>query len=86
MNVLAAGTDLNPTVYMELWVDGVREAGFGSTNTMRTTLNLTPGAHKFVFYAIDAAGIKFSKWGDRDCAITEAAAGWRSRKIRPKHG
>lgn len=60
VNVLAAGNDFNPTVYMEVWVDGEKKAGFGSTNTLRTTLNLPAGTHQFEFYAIDAAGIRFS--------------------------
>lgn len=60
VNVLAAGATYNPTVYMELWVDGVREAGYGSTNTLRTTLTLPAGTHKFVYYAIDSAGIKYA--------------------------
>jgi hypothetical protein len=60
VNVLAAGNDFNPTVYMELWVDGEKKAGYGSTNTLRTTLSLPAGTHQFVFYAIDAAGIRFS--------------------------
>jgi hypothetical protein len=58
VNVLAAGTSDNPAVFMELWVDGVKRAGYGSTSELRATLNLTPGVHRLSYYAIDAAEIK----------------------------
>jgi hypothetical protein len=46
---------------MELWVDGKRVMGFGSTNELRTSLTLTSGKHNLGFVAIDAAGIKITK-------------------------
>ena len=58
VNVLAAGNVDNPAVYMELWVDGNKIAGFGSTNELRTNLTLTSGKHTLGFFAIDAAGNK----------------------------
>ena len=58
VNVLAAGKSDNPAVFMELWVDGVKRVGYGSTSELRATLNLTPGWHRFGYYAIDAAAIK----------------------------
>ncbi|KAA6459776.1 VCBS repeat-containing protein [Acidobacteria bacterium AB60] len=61
VNVLAAGNVDNPAVYLELWVDGARVAGYGSTNELRTTITLTPGRHALGFVAIDAAGNKVSK-------------------------
>jgi hypothetical protein len=61
VNVLAAGNLNNPAVYMELWVDGTRTIGYGSTHELRTSLTLTPGRHALTFYAIDVAGNKVSK-------------------------
>jgi hypothetical protein len=58
VNVLAGGKSDNPAVFMELWVDGVKRVGYGSTSELRATLNLTPGWHRFGYYAIDAAAIK----------------------------
>lgn len=60
VQVLADGTNTNPTVYMELWVDGVRRFGYGSTHELRGTLTLSPGMHQFSFFSIDAAGLKNS--------------------------
>lgn len=60
VNVLAAGTNDNPTVYMELWVDGVKQIGSGGTHELRTTLTLPTGVHRFAYFAIDAAGLKTS--------------------------
>jgi hypothetical protein len=61
VNVLAAANVDNPAVYIELWVDGKRVIGFGSTNELRTSLTLTSGKHNLGFVAIDAAGIKITK-------------------------
>lgn len=58
VHILAAATNPNPTVYMELWVDGVKRVGYGSTNELNTTLTMTPGTHKLAFFSSDAAGIK----------------------------
>jgi hypothetical protein len=58
VHILAAATNPNPTVYMELWVDGVKRVGYGSTNELNTTLTLTPGTHRLAFFSSDAAGIK----------------------------
>lgn len=58
VNVLAAGTSENPAVFMELWVDGVKRVGYGSTHELRASLDLTPGWHRLSYYAIDAAEIK----------------------------
>jgi hypothetical protein len=58
VNILADGTSENPAVFMELWVDGVKRVGYGSTNELRATLNLTPGVHRLGYWAIDAAHIK----------------------------
>lgn len=58
VNVLAAGRSVNPAVFMELWVDGVKQVQYGSTSEMRATLNLTHGWHRLGFYAIDAAANK----------------------------
>jgi hypothetical protein len=58
VHVLAAGTSDNPAVFMELWVDGIKRVGYGSTNQLRATLTLNPGWHRFGYYAIDAAAIK----------------------------
>lgn len=60
VNVLADANNDNPTVYMELWVDGVRRIGYGSTHELRTTLTLAPGTHQFAYYSADAAGNKNS--------------------------
>jgi hypothetical protein len=57
VHVLAAGTNPNPTVYMELWVDGVKKLGYGSTHELRGTLNLAAGTHRFTYFSYDAAGI-----------------------------
>ena len=35
VKVLAEGTNSNTTVYMELWVDGVKRLGYGSTHELR---------------------------------------------------
>jgi hypothetical protein len=58
VNVLAAGNADNPAVYMELWVDGKRVTGYGSTSDLRTSVTLAPGMHNLGFIAIDAAGNK----------------------------
>ncbi|HEX6770779.1 MAG TPA: VCBS repeat-containing protein [Acidobacteriaceae bacterium] len=58
VNVLAAGKSVDPAVFMELWVDGVKQVQYGSTSEMRATLDLTPGWHRLGFYAIDAAAIR----------------------------
>ena len=58
VNILADGTSQNPAVFMELWVDGVKRVGYGSTNELRATLTLSPGVHRLGYYAIDAAHIK----------------------------
>ena len=60
-SVLAAGNVDNPAVYMEMWVDGNKAAGFGSTNELRTNLTLAAGRHSLGFFAIDAAGNKVTK-------------------------
>ena len=56
VDVLASATNDNPAVYMELWVDGVKRIGYGSTHELRATLSLAPGNHRFVFFSSDAAG------------------------------
>jgi hypothetical protein len=58
VHVLATGNVDNPAVYMELWVDGKRVTGYGSTDELRTSVTLTPGRHSLGFVAIDAAGNK----------------------------
>ena len=58
VNILADGTSQNPAVFMELWVDGVKRVGYGSSNELRATLTLSPGVHRLGYYAIDAAHIK----------------------------
>ena len=58
INVLAAATNPNPTIYMELWVDGVKRFAYGSTHELRGTLTLAPGSHRFTYFSSDAAGIR----------------------------
>ena len=58
VHVLADGTNTNPTVYMELWVDGTKMVGYGSTNELRATFTLAPGTHQFDYFSADAAGDK----------------------------
>ncbi len=58
VNVLVEGTNTNPTVFMELWVDGSKVIGYGSTYELRDTLTLMPGSHQFDYYSADAAGDK----------------------------
>jgi len=58
VNVLAAGMNTNPTVYMELWVDGFKKVGYGSTHELRGTFNLATGTHRFIYFSFDAAGIR----------------------------
>jgi hypothetical protein len=60
VNVLADANNTNPTVYMELWVDGVKRMGYGSTHELRGTLTLTPGSHQFAIFSADAAGLENS--------------------------
>ena len=60
VNVLADANNANPTVYMELWVDGVKRVGYGSTHELRTTLTLSAGTHQFAYFSADAAGNKNS--------------------------
>ena len=60
VNVLADANNPNPTVYMELWVDGVKRIGYGSTHELRTTLTLSAGTHQFAYFSADAAGNKNS--------------------------
>jgi FG-GAP-like repeat len=60
VNVLAAANVDNPAVYLELWVDGKRVTGYGSTDTLRTSVTLTPGRHNIGVVAIDAAGNEVS--------------------------
>ncbi len=56
VNVLAAGMADNPAVYMQLWIDGKPVTGYGSTDTLRTTVTLPPGQHNLGVLAIDASG------------------------------
>lgn len=60
VKVLAAGANPNPTVYMELRVDGVRQLGYGSTSELRGTITVPAGTHRFDYYSADAAGIRNS--------------------------
>lgn len=59
--MLAAANVDNPAAYMELWVDGKKVTGYGSTDELRTTVPVSPGRHNLGFVAIDAAGIKITK-------------------------
>jgi hypothetical protein len=61
VHVLADGQLSNPAVYMELWVDGKKRIGYGSTHELRGTLTLASGAHSLVYYAYDAAGNQLKK-------------------------
>jgi hypothetical protein len=46
---------------MELWVDGVKKFSTFNSRTLSTSLSLAAGAHRFVFYAVNGAGTKWTQ-------------------------
>lgn len=58
VTVLADATNVNPTVYMDLYVDGVKKISYGSTHELRGSFTLAPGTHQFIYHSADAAGIR----------------------------
>jgi hypothetical protein len=57
VTVNATGQTANTTVRMELWVDGTKRASVPG-NSLKTTVTLAAGPHRFSFYAIDSRGTK----------------------------
>ncbi len=56
----AAATVSGTIARMEVWVDGVKKFTASGTTTLKTSLSLPSGSHKFTFYAINTAGTKIS--------------------------
>jgi VCBS repeat protein len=55
----AAATESGTAGHMELWVDGVKKFS-QSGSTLKTSITLTAGLHRFVFIAVNTAGTKIS--------------------------
>ena len=60
-NVLAwaSGTVTGTITRMEVWVDGVKKFSTFGSNTLKTNLSLSSGPHRFVFYIVNTAGLKW---------------------------
>jgi hypothetical protein len=59
VGVNATGKTANTTVRMELWVDGTKRASVAGNN-VKSSITLSPGTHRFSFYAIDSSGSKIN--------------------------
>jgi hypothetical protein len=55
----AAATVSGTAGHMELWVDGVKQFS-QSGSTLKTSLSLSPGLHRFTYFAFNTAGTKIS--------------------------
>ncbi len=56
----AAATVTGTISQMQLWVDGTKKFTVSGTTTMQTSVSLSPGPHRFIFYAVNTAGTKWS--------------------------
>ncbi len=46
---------------MEVWIDGVKKYAETSSTTLKTTLSVAAGTHRFAVLAINTAGTKWEQ-------------------------
>jgi hypothetical protein len=46
---------------MEVWVDGVKDDSTYGSNTLKKSLSLAAGTHRFDYYIVNTAGTKWEK-------------------------
>ena len=59
--VQAAATVTGTIARMEVWVDGVKKFSTFNSRSLSTSITLATGSHKFVFYAVNTAGTKWTQ-------------------------
>jgi len=52
----ASGATIGTVAHMEVRVDGVKKYTAHRTNTLKTSISLSPGTHKFVYSIVNTAG------------------------------
>ena len=57
----ASGTVTGTVARMEVWVDGVKKYSTYRSNTLKTSIALPSGTHKFTYYIVNTAGQKWSQ-------------------------
>jgi len=57
----ASGTVTGTVARMEVWVDGVKEISTSGSGTLKQSVSLAAGSHKFVFYIVNTAGQKWQR-------------------------
>jgi hypothetical protein len=57
----ASGTVTGTIARMEVWVDGVKDDSTYGVNTLKKTLSLAAGTHRFDYYVVNTAGTKWEK-------------------------
>jgi hypothetical protein len=57
----ASGTVTGTIVRMEVWVDGMKKYSTYGSNTLKTSIALPSGTHKFTYYIVNTAGQKWSQ-------------------------
>jgi hypothetical protein len=57
----ASGTVTGTIARMEVWVDGVKKYSTYGSNTLKTSVALPSGTHKFTSYIVNTAGQKWSQ-------------------------
>jgi len=55
----ASGTVTGTIARMEVWVDGVKDDSTYGSNTLKTSLSLAAGTHRFDYYIVNTAGTKW---------------------------
>jgi hypothetical protein len=55
----ASGTVTGTIARMEVWVDGVKEGSTNGVNTLKKSLALASGTHRFDYYIVNTAGTKW---------------------------
>lgn len=59
IQALATATITGTLDRMEVWLDGVKQYTETTSTTLNTSLQVSPGAHEFDFYAVNTAGTKW---------------------------
>lgn len=57
----ASGTVTGTVARMEVWVDGVKKYTTYGKNTLKTSISLASGTHKFLYYIVNTAGQKWKQ-------------------------
>jgi FG-GAP-like repeat/Bacterial Ig domain len=57
----ASGTVTGTIARMEVWVDGVKDDSTYGSNTLKKSLSLAAGTHRFDYYIVNTAGTKWEK-------------------------